>query len=1139
VSTKDDEQTKSSNNSDLLREIEKVTEKKTVLAQEINDSSSRLLTDSDTFKQETEDTQIELSKELQAFNNTVVTYRKEANEIAGQILDGARQFASWSEELYERVKMWLFIILGLALITFLAGYVAFWVFSVDFSYVSIVLLVIGVLILINVALGQMHEKINKVQEQVVLHTQEGTKSVSRFVAQKLGLKTDPRNLNAKLSSIVDEVQRVGAAVRSYIPYLDELYSGKNRLHRLQLFTQTLRNAIKSFGIELDAQSEDSLRKFGSMEDNENEWLVKASEKLSKQLSIPNEIISIAYYEYVDNAECKKNEWNNIVNDSELLRQMSRILCRGKVVDVRYFSAGQSASFGAIEELLRKIDVFSLEGFRAIYYGFYTELTRNKRSLINAISEYGIKFQQTVENDILTLVPATIKPQEWTDELIEKAAKLCSLKKDFIGLVFWDKMGEHEKRRKSWENILRSETVEDTVRVLLDHKLLQVPDNYTNAQNLTAFIGGILSQQSDYNLLSVTKIVSEAFSDLDNQKKVMLQCIGSYAFHLSEDERNEFYSMLPQDLRFKEALLTQTARLIHASEPIVRLLLYEYVGNRAGKKTAFGEIRNSDLVEELSSLLIDQGKIDAGDQVQIAKPNLSAIIKSVDDFDVKKLQVMYWKYSSLLSYSSKMSEFLLEEKMIERKTALEHRELQQIMRDKIEATTYEQLKFLMQHLTKQRIQTLVSSNSQDLEAVVVAAITLFLSQQHDIIARQACKEAAQLKTASRILYQYVRLAQEKGLGVKTISLLEIAKGVISGEYADYMHLSDFESQLSIGLLFSSIKELLAARLESVKNQLANRDLLVQTLSKVQQAVKDFINAELQEDMIILSLNSQLISAYLITTMSEKKVIQGVIDSSLVDLCDELAQTDYAYKDFLLLEKERKVTGGRYTRIGLVPIRMTFDEFSDKFHTLFTNATEAYMASHDVHGQLSDYSVNLIRIFPSNAAFKLVKGGSGGAQSEIDPVHPVHTIKRLMVEKLGLVDNLEFVASLKSEDEKTIALKRVVASMFDTRTSIYLLIKQVLSQVISTHQKLFESMKNKDFDQELMAQYSCGTLSQLATKIHDLQTALTEDDKQKVRGQFKLKVKNVVTSKAKMRGDDLDIFSDAVFTILDEIGTILSA
>jgi len=1138
VSTKDDEQAKGTNNSDLLREIEKVTEKKAALGQEINNSSSRLLTDSDIFKQETEDTQFELSKELQVLNDAIIVYRKQAIEVAGQISKGARQFALWSEELYKRIKKWLFIILGLAFITFLASYVASWVFSVDFSYASVVLLAIGILLLINLALTQMHEKISEVQEQVTLHTQEGTKSVGHFVAQKLGLKTDPRNMNSKLLNIVNEVQRIGAAVRSYIPYLDELYSGKNRLHRLQLFTQTLRNAIKSFGIELDAQSEDSLRKFGSMEDNEDEWLVKASEKLSKQLSIPKEIISIAYYEYVDNAEGKKNEWNKIVNDSELLRQMSSILCRGKVVDVEYFSTGQLSSFGAIEELLRKIDVFSLEDFRAIYYRFYTELTRNKRNLISALSEYGIKLQPIVEKDTLTLVPATIKPEEWTDELIERAAKLCGLEKDFIGLIFWDKMGEHEKRRKTWENILHSETTEDIVKVLLNHKLLHIPDSYTNAQNLVAFIVSLVGQQSDYNLVSVTKIISEAFSDIDNQKKVMLQCIGSYGFHLSEEERNEFYSMLPQDLDFKEALLTQSAKLIHASEPIVRLLLCEYVGNRAEKKTAFAEIRSSDMVDELSSLLIDQGKIDAGDQAQKAKPDLSAIIKSVDDFDVKKLQIMYWKYSILLSYSSKMSEFLFEEKMIEQKTILEYRGLQQIMRDKIEATTYEQLRLLMQHLTKQRFQALVSSDSRDLEAVAVAAMTLFLSQQHDIIARQACKEAAQLKTASKILYQYVKLAQERGLGVKTVSLLEIAKGVISGEYTDYMHLSDFESQLSIGLLFSSIKELLAARLESVKNQLANRDLLVQTLSKVQQAVKDFINAELQEDIIILSLNSQLISAYLITTVSEKKVIQGVIDGSLVDLCDELARTDTTYKDFLLLETERKVTGGRYTRVGLVPLRMTFDEFSAKFHMLFTKATEGYMSSHDIHGQPSDYSVNLIRIFPSDAAFKLVKVGSG-AQTEIDPAHPVHTVKRLMVEKLGLVDNLEFVASLKSEDEKTIALKRVVASMFDTRTSIYLLTKQVLSQVISTHQKLFESMKNKDFDQELIAQYSCGALSQLATKIHDLQTALTEDSKQKVKGQFMLKVKNVVTSKAKMGKDDLDIFSDTIFTILDEIGTILSA
>lgn len=398
----------------------------------------------------------------------------------------------------------------------------------------------------------------------------------------------------------------------------------------------------------------------------------------------------------------------------------------------------------------------------------------------------------------------------------------------------------------------------------------------------------------------------------------------------------------------------------------------------------------------------------------------------------------------------------------------------------------------------------------------------------------------LKIAAKILYQYVKLTQEKGLGLKSVFLREVVESVINQEYEDYALLSEFESQLANGWLYSSLGELLTARMEGIKEQIRKADLLEKALDKVKHAVKDFINAELQEDYILLLLNSQLISAYLITTTSRKPAIKGIIDGALVDLCQRLAKDNPMYKKFLLLESEERVTGGRYTRVGLVPPKMTFEEFSETFHRLFTKASENYVSLHDLRDRIEDYSAHLIRIFPSGVAFKLVKGGIPAFGAKIDPLHPVHVIKKLMIEKLGLISNLEFIASLKVEEPRTIAMKSVITTIINTKTSTYLLTKQAIGSVLSSHSGLLKNMKNRAFDAILISRSGCDTLSELTIRTHRNYERASPEEKAILRKKFFENVKELVSSyRSRLDPDELHLLSNAIFTMLNEIGTILAA
>ena len=1127
--------------SELQKALQESIEKATALKQEITDSSSRLLNESDSLKRETESVQSEVNKELQSFNNTIMAFKKQAIETAKRIYKTADSFVSSVKTTSETAEKWSYRVL-IATLAILACVIIIFVFQnyeLSLTLLTPFILILCVSMCVNFTLRTMHQKFKTYENTIVEKAQEAMGEISGLVSRPLESKVDTRNISHGIQIFVKESQRVFSALGNFLPYVEKVYSWRTREHAIQVFRQSIKNSLKNFGITLDSRAEKELQIFGPAAGDENEWLEKISRTFADDLGISSEAVSLAYYEYTDNMEGKRNEWNKILEDRELLRHLTGILCKSTVVDVKYLNTEQGA-LGAIEELLRRMQVFSLEEFRHVYYDFYAELTRNKRILISTLVGYGLNIDDAVETEILGFVPSKTNREEWIDELLEMAAKLFSLNRDVIELILSDRIGDYPRKNKCWKKIRQNASLQDFVKFLIQHGQLQVPSFYSGSTLLVTFVSNILAKQADYDLLIIVNEVSGTFSKLDEQKKLLLRTIESFSIQFSEEKKDQFRSFMPPTLSLPEALIEYLAQETQINKDLIRLFYFDYTQDRVSRKTTFFEIVRSELVQDLASVVLQKIGIETEHEKTSSLSNMIVMLKAEVDFNIVKLQNLFWKYSNLITYSSEISSFLSDQKLSSGTSALDFETLHKIMQDKIQFNIYEQLKQLIEHMISQNTSLVLSMDTQELKDAGLAALALFLHRRGDANVGQACENAAHTKTGitSRILYQYIKLVQERKLSQRAVLLKEVVEGVMAGEYTDYSYLADFESELANGYLYRSIPELLSARFSAIERQIAKRDLLEQTLDKVKQAVRDFIDAKLHVDMVILSLNSEIFSAYLITTRSEKPVIKKVVDGSLDNLCRELAARNEIQEDFLLLETEKKTTGGKYTRVGLVPRGMAFDEFSQRFNKLFTEATKAYIESNRLPDSIEDYSLNLVRIFPSDAAFKLIKGGSEAGQ-EVDPTHPVNIIKRLITERLGCIENLELLAALEGKTTKTVALREIITTMFDTRTSIYLLTRQVIDSIVVGRHILLENMENKEFDKKLLAIYACKTLTELAINIHKKNERVSPEGKNIIKDEFSRNVSQIVSSYGSKLGDHRAVFSDAVFTMLDEIGIILSA
>jgi hypothetical protein len=1117
--------------------IEKLAQKTAVMKNEISTGTINANNEMKSLEAETQEIQESINSELLTFNNAVTGFKQGTSKIRRGLVQGATDFVSSVYETKESIEEWTMIVLVIAVCGLSIWQIIALIntnsFSFDPALFSILVLTIAVAASVNLTLRYTHRKFATFEDKIVNSTKQVMDDTFEAVVQPLEFRTDTRGLKSKIISAASDFNRTITAVAHFVPEYSNYNDLKSKFHQLEIFKQSLRNALTNFGIPLDSVSENILKKDFPPEKEPNEWLDSIAEKLSPTLGVPVEIIELAYYEYTDSSEGKNNQWNKILVKQELISRIVRILCRESLVEVSYLNIDEAAKSPAVQLIISQMPFFSLEEFRKTYYSFYRDLANDKRKLLRALSDFDIDLEDSDKSKVITFVPKEERAL-WVDELINWTASMINIPSEIVGLIYFEKSGKDDRIDQLWKNV-RTNSLDRFV-LLLRKQQLSIPTNYETNDSIIKYLKKtILSDTDAYSHARITEKIRRNIANIDRRKKILLQAVEHYTCSLSEQERYEFECFLPIEGNEYEALIQEIAERIGTTVEIVRLFYFAYVQKTLEEKTIFKEIKDStdpNLLMELSELLINKNKV----QLPIGEKNTGAkevfiILRTMERLDIIGTQLLLNKYIALRNYLSQLSEFAIVEQLIEDngdEPLFDFTDLIAITKlDSVNTDILLHIDSLLLYLLKNKNKESLSYSKYT--EISAATIALFLWRIRDSNRKGACEKAADFELSAKILYQY-QILNENTIGKQPISLHEVIDGVLNDKFTGYECLTEFTLNLKHGLLVCGREELFTESIRQIKQKISvNIKEYEDALTELQTDVITVFKTQLDSDVTTLFLNSNLISAYLITTNKRSPVIKGIIDKTLDNCCKELAKNDSAYENFLLLESKSKSVGGFHTRTGLVPLGMSFKQFSENFERLFGKAKEEYKKAHPSLSS-KNYSVNLLRILPSEIAFKAILDASSVKTPTL-----METISSLIVDKLDLIDTFEFLTSLSGTEPK-VELQSVVKTAIDQHTSLYSIINADISD-IGISSKITEPMKSGAIDKKLMAKYNCRSLSALAIAVYKLKVIAPDENKNEKLFYDNL-IEAINESKSNLDSTQLSSISKIMYKKLEKYGRILS-
>jgi hypothetical protein len=213
-------------------------------------------------------------------------------------------------------------------------------------------------------------------------------------------------LDSSLSNVWNLGKHLITGVRSYIPFLDEYYSGEERLQRQETFIRKLRNSLIQYGFVLNGRVEDYLsREFTSPSDSEEVWLNDASMNLSNLYGELEVIFRLAYADHESDEGARKVEWASICKSPQVLEHFATLLLRKDLLDIpRSYQEPVDPAIEYIVKIISPLTDFTLSGAKTLVSQSFSELELEKRDFLRMISANNISLTQGDREELTNLLP---------------------------------------------------------------------------------------------------------------------------------------------------------------------------------------------------------------------------------------------------------------------------------------------------------------------------------------------------------------------------------------------------------------------------------------------------------------------------------------------------------------------------------------------------------------------------------------------------------------------------------------------------------------------------------------------------------------------------------------------------------------
>jgi hypothetical protein len=421
----------------------------------------------------------------------------------------------------------------------------------------------------------------------------------------------------------------------------------------------------------------------------------------------------------------------------------------------------------------------------------------------------------------------------------------------------------------------------------------------------------------------------------------------------------------------------------------------------------------------------------------------------------------------------------------------------------------------------------------LEPITLAAMTIHLERSEDMnLSYPTKRRAAAVRQSVLILYEWswTNADEQEKIALDKTNLGGVMGRVIDGIRHSTAYFTEFHRALATGFLFTQIKDVPNTIFRGA-DQLVNSLSDVKTkLAKHVDALSTVLETQLDTETIMESLKMQLVGAYAITvpTSGGRIDVLSAVVERLPETCKQLEADDSMYAGLFLQKEAEDTSFGSHTRIGVVPFRMDFKDFTGLFANAYKKTVRTREESNQLTYPANKYVANITRIFPTSAYFKqlAVESKKGESDDQLTNI-----LKSRMIEKFGPVRTLEILASLKKTDKGKMAMRSMLANLYDDYSKIYFIDRDRFDGLFSgSKSKLVDYLKEGNLDRDLLEKFDRQSLSDLAMMIHR--------SGQAVQRNLRKHISDICGAiRAETSEDEIEELSNIVFDALNDVGMIL--
>lgn len=634
-----------------------------------------------------------------------------------------------------------------------------------------------------------------------------------------------------------------------------------------------------------------------------------------------------------------------------------------------------------------------------------------------LARYHFPSSATVEEFLNGYRSASASSEKWQKDFVETVEKAFKVPPPIISMFYSESVSEEADVRSYWSGIRNGtdslELFSELRTWLLNKGCVKVSDSFGSEVNEKLLNLALQSSDRTFSLGQVQDDVGSLAVNLSRIRSAIRRMDREFKLELVDVDTFVGLSLSGVD-EVEQDCLAVVAKHNPTYNPEALAFLYSVIVGGTFLSDRFTKVKSTSVLSDSLEILRKKGIL----RETLPTNYLVAIASSQTEFSISELQHMSITYDDLKTFASSLHTFLLENGVATREQAPN---IQEIM---IECPPSSRMSL---HGQFQRLaESMVADPLRDLSKhdLAVSLLTFFLKESQHPEGRAFCQLVAQNGSQSRLLYQFVEFRTSKVLEVSPPPLrLALPDKLPMGSPDE--DFEGFREELANGNLFLDKRNLVRHRIERVKEEIREQR---EQLEGLKESVTSVLRSRLDVESIDDLLETGAIAAYIITVPSTTKdpVVDFLRSPELRgirvrDLPNGGPSDD---REVVILDDDPE-TSGKGARIGLVPQRMAFEEFGQRFDDALKLAVSPY--NKRTGAQLPEkLPLFLMRILPAGEAM-YVTGQETDRRvlsSKDLGVRPEASIKKLVVGKLTKDEQVDLLGVTVRRMSNSVAMKEVL-------------------------------------------------------------------------------------------------------------------